>query len=176
MGARDLLNDLAEAGITIRADRNRLLIRPAERLTDDMRQALRAAKAELLAELGARPARADPAALPSSPVRPWRLSKADADRCHWPTWNDDEIAAFVARHARLLAHGLSDGDADDLAERLTLRDRDGDTRHLCIECANFRGRRCRQAERAGVGGPEVGALALILQNCSAFGPIGGEAC
>ena len=34
--------------------------------------------------------------------------------------------------------------------------------------------RCRQAERAGVGGPEVGALALMLQRCPAFGPIGGE--
>ena len=172
MGARDLLNDLAEAGMTIRADGNRLLIRPAEKLTDDMRQALRAAKAELLAELGARPANANPTALPPSPIRQWRLSKADADRCHWPTWDDDEIAAFVARHARLLAQGLTNGDADDLAERLTLRDRDGDTRHLCIECVNFRGRRCRQPERAGVGDQAVGTLALILQNCPAFSSIG----
>ena len=108
-----------------------------------------------------------------APSRRFRLSTADADRCHAGGWSDVEIADFVARHTRLLALGFTDGDADDLAERLTLRDRDADERRLCVECCNFRGGRCRQAARSGVG-PEVGALAFVLQNCSAFGPMGDE--
>lgn len=167
MGARDLLDDLHSAGVTVTADGDRLVIRPASKLTDDMRAALRAAKAELLAELGARQA---PSA---APLRRFRLVPANADRCHSPAWDDTEIATFVARHTRLLALGFSDGDADDLAERLVLRDRDGDTRRLCVECCNFRGGLCRQPKLAGVSA-EVGQMAFVSQRCSAFGPIGGE--
>ena len=57
-----------------------------------------------------------------------------------------------------------------MAERLTLRDRDGDGRRLCVECAHYRGGRCQQTVMSGVG-PEVGALAVVLQNCPAFGPV-----
>lgn len=162
MGARELLGELAGAGLTIRADGDQLVIKPVSKLTDDMRAALRAAKPELMVLLTS-----------AAPVRRFRLSKADADRCHEGGWNDAEIATFTARHVRLLAHGLTDGDANDLAERLTLRDRDrdDDERRLCVECAHYRGGRCRQSARSGVG-PEVGALALVLQNCPAFEPMG----
>lgn len=57
--------------------------------------------------------------------RPYRLSSADADRCHWPLWTDAEVARFVARVALFLRRGISATDADDLAEALVLRDRDG---------------------------------------------------
>lgn len=60
--------------------------------------------------------------------RPYRLSSADADRCHWPPWTDAEIATFVARVALFLRRGMSATGADDLAERLVLRDREGDGR------------------------------------------------
>lgn len=49
MGARDLLAELADLGVTVTADGDKLVIRPASRLTDDLRAALRAHKAELLA-------------------------------------------------------------------------------------------------------------------------------
>ena len=58
--------------------------------------------------------------------RPYRLPKADADRCHWPPWGEPEIQAFVARVLTFMRRGMSATDADDLAERLTLRDRDAD--------------------------------------------------
>lgn len=54
MGARDLLADLAGLGVTVTAHGDRLVIRPASRLTDGHRAELREAKAELLAILGAR--------------------------------------------------------------------------------------------------------------------------
>jgi citrate lyase beta subunit len=49
MGARDLLAELADLGVTVTADGDKLVIRPASKLTDDLRAALRAHKAELLA-------------------------------------------------------------------------------------------------------------------------------
>lgn len=55
----------------------------------------------------------------------FRLAPADADRCHWPPWTEAEIETFVARVATFLRRGMSATDADDLAERLVLRDRDG---------------------------------------------------
>jgi hypothetical protein len=48
MGARDLLAELADLGVTVTVDGNRLVIRPASRLTDELRASLRAHKAELL--------------------------------------------------------------------------------------------------------------------------------
>ena len=51
MGALDLLLSLASAGLSVTAEAGRLVIRPASKLTDDMREALREAKPELLALL-----------------------------------------------------------------------------------------------------------------------------
>ena len=51
MGGRDLLLSLASAGLSVTAEAGRLMIRPASKLTDEMREALRAAKPELLALL-----------------------------------------------------------------------------------------------------------------------------
>ena len=51
MGARELLHDLAGAGLSVTADGEHLVIRPASKLTEPMRAALRSAKPELLALL-----------------------------------------------------------------------------------------------------------------------------
>jgi hypothetical protein len=48
MGARELLDELAGAGFTVAADGDKLVIRPASKLTDDQRAAVRAAKSDLL--------------------------------------------------------------------------------------------------------------------------------
>ena len=53
MGARDLLADLADAGLRVTTDGDHLVIRPASKLTDPMRAALREAKPELLTLLAA---------------------------------------------------------------------------------------------------------------------------
>ena len=55
MGARDLLNDLSQAGLTIESDGSHLLIRPASLLTDELRSRVREAKPELLALLSEDP-------------------------------------------------------------------------------------------------------------------------
>lgn len=51
MGARELLDDLVRDGFSVSADGDKLVIRPASKLTDDLRQMLRAAKPELMAML-----------------------------------------------------------------------------------------------------------------------------
>lgn len=155
MGARELLHELAGAGLTVTADGDRLMIRPATKLTDDMRGALRAAKPELLMLL----------------TRPYRLARDEAERCHADGWNDAEIATFTTRVTLFMRRGVSVTDADDLAERLTLRDRDGDARCMCIECAHYRPGRCGNHRSAGLHTADVGrALAMTLQRCPGFQP------
>ena len=149
MGARELLADLAAVGLRVTTDSDCLVIRPASKLTDDMRAALREAKSDLLALL--------------SPCGPGTLDLAAV------AWTDADIVRFQSRRARLVRWGWSEDEAEKLAERLVRRDREGDGRRLCVECVHLRAGRCRQAERAGIGGPEVGAMALVLQNCPAFG-------
>ena len=74
------------------------------------------------------------------------LTREQADRCHAPSWNDAEVQAFADRRDRLLRWGYSEQDADDLAERLTLRDREQDDRRICVECHHGRSRRCPDGE------------------------------
>ncbi len=105
--------------------------------------------------------------------RPYRLTIGDADRCHTPGWDDAEIAAFVARHARLIRFGLADQDADDLAETLTLRDREGDDRHMCCECRDLtQAGRCSAAARGDMPGVsrQMEPIPDILRHCANFGP------
>lgn len=110
MDPRELLTDLALHGVSVQAKDGALEIRPAGLLTNPMREALRECKPALLALL-------------SSETNPYRLSATDADRCHAPCWTDAEITRFVARVSAFMRQGFSASDADDLAERLVLRDR-----------------------------------------------------
>lgn len=153
MGARELLHELAGAGLTVTADGDRLMIRPATKLTEDMRGALRAAKPELLMLL----------------TQPHRLTCDDAERCHAGGWDDAEIATFTTRVTLFMRRGVSVTDADGLAERLALRDRDGDARCMCIECAHHRPGHCGNHRSAGLHTAAVGAdLATALQRCAGF--------
>ena len=99
-----------------------------------------------------------------------RLTKDDADRCHTPGWNDAEITAFTARTERFALLGRAD--ADDLAERLALRDRDGDDRRLCLERTWLGDTgRCLAAATGRIPGADrrLGPVQTILQRCDAFG-------
>lgn len=102
--------------------------------------------------------------------RPHRLTNDEADRCHAPCWDDAEIAAFTARAERFAMLGRAD--ADDLAERLTLRDRDGDDRRLCLECTWLGDTgRCLAAATGRIPGADrrLEPVQTVLQRCGAFG-------
>jgi len=110
-------------------------------------------------------------AMPTAAVdRPHRLKNDEADRCHAPWGDDAEIAAFTARTERFALLGRAD--ADDLAVRLTLRDRDGDDRRLCLECSWLGDTgRCLAAATGRIPGadPRLEPVQTILQRCGAFG-------
>lgn len=100
----------------------------------------------------------------------------DPDRWCWPhstAMNGAEIDTFTARLARFTGEGLNLTEAETLADKLVIRDRDADDRRLCLECANVRQGGgmwgCSQWQRAGLG---AGGLAVdlvrVLQRCDAF--------
>lgn len=147
MGAPDLLHRLRDAGFKLTlAGGDSIHVAPASALTDAHRQAIRDHRAGLLALLAPVPK----AALPD---RPHRLAKDAADRCHGPAWSELEIQTFVARVALFMRRGMSATDADDLAEALVLRDRDGDDRRVCIECKHGRASRCPDGAPMSLGLP-----------------------
>ena len=102
--------------------------------------------------------------------RPHRLTSYEADSCHAPCRDDAEIAAFTARTERFALLGRAD--ADDLAERLTLRDREGDDLRLCLECTWLGDTgRCLAAATGRIPGADrrLEPVQTILQRCGAFG-------
>jgi hypothetical protein len=104
--AADLLEDLARQGFTLAAEGDGIRVRPASRLSEDLRQAVRRYKAELLAILSAQAAPLPPTrpSEPSAPsAAPWDAAVADA-----------VLAAVNARLDRALAKG---GEADTPARR-----------------------------------------------------------
>lgn len=162
MGARELLAELADAGLAVRAEGERLVIRPASKLTVAMRSALVEAKPELLALL--------------TPKRPYRLTEAEGDAAHAEPWDDAACARFVARVGLFLRRGIDATDADDLAERLHLRDVQGDDRRLCAECAHLVGRagawRCGSARAAGLASDLPAEMVTMAQRCAGFQAVG----
>lgn len=162
MGARDLLANLTGAGFTIEVEGDRLQVWPASRLTDAQRAALRRAKPDLLALL------ADIAT-----ARPYKPTKAEGDAAHAEPWDDADCARFVARVGLFMRRGMNATDADDLAERLHLRDVRGDDRRLCIECAHLAGRaasgrRCGNAPAARMASDLAAELVMQAQRCGGF--------
>ena len=87
------------------------------------------------------------------------LTIEQGDACHAGGWDDAEIMAFTARRDRLLRWGYDEQAADDMAERLTLRDRERDDRHVCSECRHGRSSRCPD------GAPLPGD---VLHRCGEF--------
>lgn len=153
MGAHELLHDLTRAGVTLTAVGDRLRVRPASKMTDDLRAAVRAAKPELLTLL----------------ARPHRLSPVEADEAHHEPWDDAVIERFTVRVMRFMRHGMTATDADDLAERLHLRDIRLDDRATCVECRHWRRGRCDNHVEAGLLTGDVGLdLATALQRCLGF--------
>ena len=165
MGARELLDQAARSGLTLVAEGPSLVVRPKERLTDGMRDALRAAKPELLALLKNSGQQCQEGQ--GSQENQWCQLGPLAD-----VWTDFDIARFLTRRDRLMRWGWSDADAEAQADRLTRRDREGDDRVSCAgDCANYRPGRCANHRLAGLHSAVVGRdLATMLQRCPGFKP------
>ncbi len=100
---------------------------------------------------------------------PHLLGSDETDSCFVPCWDDAEISLFIARMECLTLLGRAD--ANDLAQRLIRRDREGDDRHLCLECAWLDGRgRCLAAAAGCISGAgrQLEPVTTILQRCDAF--------
>ena len=96
------------------------------------------------------------------------LATLAAPSTHFAGWSGAEIESMGVICARLRVLGMSDDQADALAEKLTNRRRELDDRVLCaIDCANYSAGRCRNSMRAGVG-QQLGELATQLQRCPGF--------
>lgn len=63
------------------------------------------------------------------------MTPEQVDECHFGGWSDAEIATFIAREAHFKRLGRID--AEHLAERLTLRDRQADDHRMCLECCEL---------------------------------------
>ncbi len=218
MGARDILGELHDAGLSIALTPDRgLKVTPASSLTPELRDVIRASK-DLLIDWLAAATEADPdrpdgqgsgkvsskvstetevsgevsAQLLDREAWPERaaiaeydggLSRQDAetlaDACCWPhsiAMNGAEIDTFLARVKQFIEQGLSQDDAEHLADKQVIRDREGGSRRSCLECAHLRqvgGWRCGNWKQAGVASHArdaqlPGALVQLLQHCPGF--------
>jgi hypothetical protein len=169
MGAPELLHHLRGAGLVLTlTPAGGLHVAPRSALTDNFRAAIRAERDALVLALHAEAAAAPPAPrrLSGNPL----MTPEQGDECHAGGWDSTEIDAYLAREARFTRLGWA-ADADHLAERLTLRDRQHDDRRLCLECvALAENRRCLVAARGHLpGAPRwLEPVSTILQRCEGF--------
>ncbi len=111
------------------------------------------------------------------------VADTDPDRSCWPhgdAMNTVEIDTFTARLARFTDKGMSLPDAEALADKLVMRNREGDDRRLCLECVHLSGFgptswRCGNWQAAGIAirphDTQLPAeLVLQLQRCGGFTP------
>jgi hypothetical protein len=109
------------------------------------------------------------------------LAALDPDRWCYPhsdAMNGAEIDTFIARQDWFTSKGLPLLEAESLADKLVLRDRDADDRRLCLECAHLSGHwqiswRCENWQAAGVAHHSRDAhlpqeLVCTLQRCQGF--------
>lgn len=169
MGAPELLHHLRGAGLVLMlTPAGGLHVAPRSALTDDHRAAIRAERDALVLALQAE-------AYPPPPPPPRRsgnplMTPEQGDECHAGGWDDAEIDAFLAREARFTRMGPA-ADAEHLAERLTLRDRQRDDRRLCLECAALADNgRCLVAARGRLPGASrrLEPVQTVLQRCEGF--------
>jgi hypothetical protein len=100
---------------------------------------------------------------------------ADPDRCCWPhsnAMNGQEIGTLMARLAEFTDKGLSLEEAEHLADKLVIHDRESDARRLCLECPHLQGRvrwRCGNWEAADAARDGLAPdLVKMLQRCDGY--------
>ena len=166
MGAPELLHHLRGAGLVLTLTQaGGLHVAPRTALTDDHRAAIRTERDALVLALQAE-AEQPPPRRSGNPL----MTPEQGDDCHAGGWDDAEIGAFTARQARFTRMGRL-ADADHLAERLTLRDRQHDDRRLCLECAALADNgRCLVAARGRLPGASrrLEPVPTMLQRCEGF--------
>ena len=97
------------------------------------------------------------------------LTRTESDAAHADARDEAAIARFQARAKHLRRLGFTEQDAEDLAERLHLRDVHADYRHACLECLHYRPGRCGNHKAADLLAPAIGKdLATMFQNCPGF--------
>ena len=100
----------------------------------------------------------------------------DPDRWCYPystAMNTAEIDAFTVRLARFTDWGVILEDAERIADRLVIRDREQDARVVCVECTYLQGLTCRNWVQAGIAIKAEGAIlpssfTVLLQRCDGF--------
>ena len=155
MGAADLLRELHSAGLQVSVNGPNLVLRPAGKLDGELREAVLRAKPELVRML-----------TPPDPADATIGAEPGA-----PAWSAQDIERFLARRARLVRWGWAAADADDVAERLHMRDATGDTRVGCVECRHYERGHCARHRAALLASNVIGRdLAVLLQRCPAHAP------
>lgn len=93
---------------------------------------------------------------------------------HGTAWNAAEVGLFIRRVALFNDRGMGIKAAETLAEELLQRDREGDDRRLCIECAHYRRGRCNNWAAAGFvkarDADAMGDYASAMKRCPGFTP------
>lgn len=97
----------------------------------------------------------------------------DPDRHSWPhteAANTAEMSAMSTRLATFARIGLPVDQAEKLADKLLIRDREGDDRHACLECGHLSGRwRCAAFRQRGATAPGLPAdYVQMLTRCNAW--------
>jgi hypothetical protein len=167
MGAPELLHHLRGAGLVLTVTpAGGLHVAPRTALTDNHRAAIRAERDALVLALQAEGEQPVPPRRSANPL----MTPEQGDECHAGGWDDAEMEIFTVREARFTRMGRA-ADAEHLAERLTLRDRQHDDRRLCLECSALAdNRRCLVAGRGRLPGAvrRLEPLTIILQRCPGF--------
>lgn len=137
MGAHELLQRLESAGFDlVPVDGGGIRVRPIALLSAADRQAIKDQRVDLLAMLFSKAVEAQ-----SSMNHPSLASHdVDADRCCWPhsdAMNTTELMTFTARLEWFSRRGLDEARADQLADMLTIRDRQRDEQRVCLECSQL---------------------------------------
>lgn len=167
MSAPELLLRLRQAGLALTVTpMGGLHVAPRQALTDELREDIRAGRDALVSALEAEESKSRKPNRCGNPL----MTAEQGDACHLGGWGDLEITTFMAREALFLRRGWTK-DAENLAERLTLRDRQADQRRLCLECCELqRSGQCAASQRGDIAGPDQrnGILQATLILCPAF--------
>lgn len=160
MGAPDLLQHLRDCGLQLEVDGDMLTVKPRNRLTDELRQAIREFKPALLALLA------------GSGRATGRNTAATSKAAYWPHTqhaNDTELEAMEARLIHFKRRGMTDTEADQLADKLLQADRLQTGQVTCHLCHHFSPARktCGNFRLSGTG-RDLGELSAHLQRCPGY--------
>lgn len=87
-----------------------------------------------------------------------------------PAWGDREIKRFTFRVGLFTRRSLPRAAAEQLADKLAVRDYERDDRRICLECSNIQrnGRCFKQQDGANGRSPRWEPVRDLLQRCADF--------